>query len=534
MRLILRCLAALSIAAAGAPVLGSPQIVSQTSVGVTNSLRTFEQNGARYIARDGQGRIHLAYTDGTDLWYVRGQQAFDGSVTFDPPERINDGGTTVYVSLFAGLPRSRAVRLAVSEEPTGTIVHFVWRDVNQRTRYRRLSEDGGGWTWGAITNTTMSTIARLPAMVVDSTGRVHVVAEQSWAGDNTGIRYATSADGVVWSEWEAENRSATNSSNYRLPSLAVDQQDRVHMVFQAEGYQGNGPNSGATWWAPRYMVLDGGVWIGQVNPLGFFYEWGPPPVNRDVLFAYCNLTIDDQNNLHLSWHGTARSGLFAKDDAFYVARYYNPGADSWGAWTDLTTLHRRIHDDVPGGPIVAGGEDSYYTWVPSVVTDSQTDELYILMMFGLFDDEIGPSDISVGTDVGMVFFDGGDWQLDLIDLTGTPTTQRDWFCNSTGRLYLHANGRRYLDALWISGVHDPNDIWATNYDVVCTVLDMGPPNPGDLDGDGDVDLDDFALFAGALSGPGVQTSMPAADLDGDGDCDLGDFALMQERIANWP
>ncbi|MFQ6048434.1 MAG: hypothetical protein ACE5K7_03630 [Phycisphaerae bacterium] len=48
---------------------------------------------------------------------------------------------------------------------------------------------------------------------------------------------------------------------------------------------------------------------------------------------------------------------------------------------------------------------------------------------------------------------------------------------------------------------------------------------GDLDSDGDVDLDDFDLLVPAISGPGSPTPNPHADLDGDTDCDLTDIAI---------
>lgn len=50
--------------------------------------------------------------------------------------------------------------------------------------------------------------------------------------------------------------------------------------------------------------------------------------------------------------------------------------------------------------------------------------------------------------------------------------------------------------------------------------------PGDLDCDGDVDPDDFNIFAGCLTGPngGVDPGCDASDLNGDGDVDLLDFA----------
>ena len=57
-----------------------------------------------------------------------------------------------------------------------------------------------------------------------------------------------------------------------------------------------------------------------------------------------------------------------------------------------------------------------------------------------------------------------------------------------------------------------------------------PELPGDFDGDGDVDLDDFGSFSACYNGserPPAATCPPGvdADLDGDGDCDLDDFAL---------
>ncbi|HUW82588.1 MAG TPA: dockerin type I repeat-containing protein [Phycisphaerae bacterium] len=462
------------LAALACSAIAQPTIVDQTTIGMTNSLRCFEHNGARHIARDAQGRVHMLFLDGTDAWYLRGEQSRDGRVSLTAPQRINDDASTIYLSTQAGLPSTRGAALAIYDGPGETVVHFVWttRPGTAIITYRRVTEQGGSWTWGPIVSTNMD--ARLPTVAVDSTGRVHVAAEHSYDGDYSSIHYATSTNGLSFAESAAEYRAATGSWNYRFPTLVVDQQDRVHMVFQAEGYQGDGPNTGASWWAPRYMILDGGVWTGQPNPLGSYPEWGPPPAYRDVLFAYPCLSIDSQNNLHLVWHGTARSGLFAKDDTFHLASYYQSGSDMWGSWTDLTTLHQRIHYDVPGGPIVSGGEDYNYTWVPSLADDPSTGQLQVMLMFGLFDDEIGPGDTSVATEAGLVFFDGSTWQLDLLNLTNTPGG-RNWYPNCAPSVYLHPNGRRYLDMLWIDGVHDPNDIYARNYEVIYSTLDLDPP-----------------------------------------------------------
>jgi hypothetical protein len=56
---------------------------------------------------------------------------------------------------------------------------------------------------------------------------------------------------------------------------------------------------------------------------------------------------------------------------------------------------------------------------------------------------------------------------------------------------------------------------------------IAPPVPGDANGDGDVDLDDYAALPNCVTDPGgtVGAECEWADLDGDGDCDLADFAI---------
>ena len=54
---------------------------------------------------------------------------------------------------------------------------------------------------------------------------------------------------------------------------------------------------------------------------------------------------------------------------------------------------------------------------------------------------------------------------------------------------------------------------------------------GDLDTDGDIDLNDWALLADAMAGPGVAPTAPYADLDSDGDSDLADLAVLAANFT---
>ena len=73
------------------------------------------------------------------------------------------------------------------------------------------------------------------------------------------------------------------------------------------------------------------------------------------------------------------------------------------------------------------------------------------------------------------------------------------------------------------------------------IVDLGAYEytPGDVDGDGDADLNDYAVFAECLAGPDettppggcTQEQFDKTDLDADDDVDLGDFAVFQRGFT---
>ena len=110
-----------------------------------------------------------------------------------------------------------------------------------------------------------------------------------------------------------------------------------------------------------------------------------------------------------------------------------------------------------------------------------------------------------------------------------------------GEAYVMTSGAQYeCDTVSLTLGVDPGTYWLVVGPVTAddssacgarytAIVTQTAPCPGDMDGDGDVDLDDYAVFAGCMAGlPGcTPEQFDQADLDDDGDADLQDFALFQ-------
>jgi hypothetical protein len=86
------------------------------------------------------------------------------------------------------------------------------------------------------------------------------------------------------------------------------------------------------------------------------------------------------------------------------------------------------------------------------------------------------------------------------------------------------------------------NFWVSTLGEGSFVLHLGPPAvPGDMDGDGDVDLDDHASFVECLAGPEVAPSpgepltaeecLTVFDFDEGGDVDLRDYSVFIESFG---
>ncbi|MFW6153667.1 MAG: right-handed parallel beta-helix repeat-containing protein [Planctomycetota bacterium] len=78
-----------------------------------------------------------------------------------------------------------------------------------------------------------------------------------------------------------------------------------------------------------------------------------------------------------------------------------------------------------------------------------------------------------------------------------------------------------------------NQYHRVHYDNIrVDVLAKTAATPGDCDGDGDVDLDDFVILKSNFGRTGVIAGAAEGDLDGDGDVDLDDFAILKQNFGS--
>ncbi len=438
-------------------------------LGTANNLRVFEHNGGRHLLYDRDNRVHAIYNDGRKVWYRLGQR-WGRRVQWRDPVQVNSSSTPIgWASLG-----TRGETLALLHDPAGNLVvqctwSSNWPD-NRSVLTRRLTVDAAGnISAGDIVDTGLT--GTFQSIAADSTGRLHLAAEVY-----SSIVYAHSDDGVAWSGPQTWYASQTSCTAYRFPNLVIDSKDRVHLLWQAEGYLGN--SGSRDWWVGLYAVRqpDTGAWSTPTNVLTGLPGWQAPASGQQILFAYPNLLLDDRNNLHLSWHGTARSRIYAWDDTFYLGKVYDAATDTWGPWTNYAILHTRDHFNT------GDGEDRNYTWVPSQAYKPGTGDLYSVIMFGLGDDEV--DDPSVNLTDGMLKTRlGGAWQAGFQNVTATADL-RSWYPNVPPQVLVDPNGRSWLDMIWIDGTQD-------DYNVLFRRLDLGGGLPGDCDGDGHVDVIDL-------------------------------------------
>jgi len=117
-------------------------------------------------------------------------------------------------------------------------LYVVWegQDSSHTTGEAKFTKSSdGGNTWSSWINVAaLSTNQSRPTLVVDTNGKIFVIAYGYWAATGKqNILYATSTNGgATFSSWSAV--SASSTYDQRHPSAAIDSGNKIHLVWRQE------------------------------------------------------------------------------------------------------------------------------------------------------------------------------------------------------------------------------------------------------------------------------------------------------------
>lgn len=267
---------------AGGAGFGSPETVSQGgSIG----------GGSPVVAANGQD-VHVAWIaslgDNFEIWYRKRNSVGWGSV-------LNASNTAI-----------KSLRPAIAARGSvGPVVAWdeaVYADDNYDTYFAEWAGTGftpainiantaGGAVYGSVNvNTAVSPTGDVTAVWADRiSGSYHVNARRRVAGT-----------------WQARQELSTLETGPATPGIAVGPDNRLHVVYEAQGTIWYHVHTGSSWSAPA--ALPGGLNSG-IRPRVAVDENG-------VAYVVADAFTDSQNNR----------------DIFHTNNF----AGSWSAWTNLS------------------------------------------------------------------------------------------------------------------------------------------------------------------------------------------------------
>jgi len=176
------------------------------------------------IAADSASRIHLVWKDNTpgnnEIFYKRSD---DMGVTWSSPTRLTWSSGDV-INLFLVVDLSDRVHMVYNDDTPG----------NREIYYKCSTDYGASWSTPKRLSWNSGNSYK-PKAAVDLSGTVHVVWYDT-SVDPTEIFYKNSTD--LGATWSAMARLTWNSGPSQAPSIAADQNDDLHMVWD-DGSSGN-------------------------------------------------------------------------------------------------------------------------------------------------------------------------------------------------------------------------------------------------------------------------------------------------------
>ena len=202
------------------------------------------------IAVDATGNLHVVWYDNTpgneEIFYSKSK---DKGVTWTAGKRLT------WTSGGSEIP-------AIGVDSSGNL-HVVWRDDTPGNSevYHKKSTDGGT-TWTANKRLTWTSgSSEFPAIGVDSSDNLYAVWQDNTPG-NSEIYCRKSTDGGT--TWITTRRLTFNSGFSYFPDIAVDTSGRIHVVWEdstpgnPEIYYRRSTDGGTTWITTRRLTWTSG------------------------------------------------------------------------------------------------------------------------------------------------------------------------------------------------------------------------------------------------------------------------------------
>jgi BNR repeat-containing family member len=224
---------------------------------------TSDYSESAAIAVDSSDNLHVVWWDYTpgncEIFYKRSS---DVGVTWTPSRRL---------TWTSGDSRSPAI--AVDSQDN---LHVVWNDDtpgNNEIYYRKSTDGGSTWWVTSRRLTWTSGYSAGPAIAVDSFGNLYVLWHDDTLGKYT-VYYIKSEDGG--GTWTPAKRLSLTSGNSACPAIVVDSSGNLHVVWNddmpgnAEIYYKKSTDGGTTWTADKRITWTSGYSAGPAIAVDTF------------------------------------------------------------------------------------------------------------------------------------------------------------------------------------------------------------------------------------------------------------------------
>ncbi len=354
--------------------------------------------------------------------------------------------------------------------------------------------------------------------------------------------YAVTDQGLMKLEGYGMSRELTGLPADDIMDLAIDNSTSPGIVYAGTwGYGVYVSEDGGSTWTPLNEGLEnlyitklavsetepkmlyagtdyGGVWSTTIPGLPITVLWNQPvsPVNVGAYASQDFEEASDDNDIFIA-------DDFSTTETWNIQTVFIPGG-LWGSGTTLmnaTALHFQIYAEdngTPDGDPYAGGNSP--VWNLSVLpTDSQitiSDGIYGL-----------PSNVTLSLDTPIILPPGTYWLVFYPELDGTAAGRYgrhvSFTENGNPAQVINPGGGFAFPTAWTS-VTDESTWNMEEQDFAFLLAGSIADCQGDLDGDGDVDGSDLAVFAADFGRTDCVDDCEG-DFDSDGDVDGSDLAV---------